>query len=139
MTIGQVVSNRFATPMNRQLKHREISRQLRAEITTGRFAPAGRLPAEKKLVERFHVSRPTIARALRDLQDEGLVERRAGSGTWQRNQAAGSTGTRQLGLLIPHPGATDIFEIIGGELAGLARTHEYSLPGGNDAAFSPTG
>jgi len=123
-------------PKNRQLKHREISRQLRAEITTGKFAPAGRLPAEKQLVERFRVSRPTVARALRDLQDEGLVERRAGSGTWQRNPAARSARVRQLGLLIPNLGTTDIFEVIGGELSALARTHDYSLPGGNDATVS---
>src|SRR3954454_16530828 len=40
---------------------------------------------------------------------------------------------RQLGLLIPGLGTTEIFEVICGELAGLARVHEYSLIWGGGA------
>jgi LacI family transcriptional regulator len=40
---------------------------------------------------------------------------------------------RQLGLLIPGLGTTEIFEVICGELAGLARVHEYSLIWGGSA------
>jgi signal transduction histidine kinase len=41
--------------------------------------------------------------------------------------SAPATAHRQLGLLIPGLGTTEIFEVICGELAGLARVHEYSL------------
>lgn len=110
-------------------KHREISRQLRHEIQQGRFGPAGRLPSETQLVDRFQVSRPTVARALRDLQEQGLIERRAGAGTFVRSDApcSAAVGTRQLGLLIPGLGATEIFEVICGELASLARVRDYNL------------
>src|SRR5437762_1290643 len=101
-------------------KHRQISRQLLAEIAAGKYAPSGRLPSEAQLVERFGVSRPTVARALRDLQDQGLVERRVGSGSYVRSPASPPVA-RQLGLLIPGLGTTEIFEVICGELAGLAR------------------
>jgi DNA-binding GntR family transcriptional regulator len=57
-------------------KHHQISQALLAEIASGKYAPSGRLPSEAQLVERFGVSRPTVARALRDLQDQGLVVRR---------------------------------------------------------------
>ena len=71
-------------------------------------------------MDRFGVSRPTVARALRDLQDRGLVERRVGSDSFVR--AAGPVEvTRQFGLLITGLGTTEIFDIICGELAGLAR------------------
>ncbi|MEI6870940.1 MAG: GntR family transcriptional regulator [Verrucomicrobiota bacterium] len=108
-------------------KHRVVSRQLQAEISAGKYAAGGKLPSEAQLVERFAVSRPTVDRALRDLQSEGLIERRAGSGSYVRNVPLGGGGTRQLGLLIPGLGTTEIFELICGELASLARVHEYSL------------
>ena len=55
-------------------KHDTISQELRAEIACGRYEASGRLPSEAQFVERFGVSRPTIARALRDLQAEGLIQ-----------------------------------------------------------------
>ena len=115
--------------MAREPKHREISRQLSSEIQEGRFGPGGRLPSESQLVARFAVSRPTVARALRDLQEQGLIERRVGAGTYVRSDSpqSAAVGSRQLGLLIPGLGATEIFEVICGELASLARVHDYNL------------
>ncbi len=109
-------------------KHRDISRQLLSEIANGKYGPSERLPSEAQLVERFGVSRPTIGRALRDLQAEGLIERRAGSGTYVRQQPGMiPRGVRQLGLLIPGLGGIEIFGRICGELASVARSHEYTL------------
>jgi len=70
-----------------------------------------------------------VARALRDLQECGLIERRVGAGTFVCSDApaASTAGTRQLGLLIPGLGSTEIFEVICGELASLARVQDYSL------------
>ena len=110
-------------------KHRDISRQLRADIAAGRYAAGARLPSEPQLVKRFGVSRPTVGRALLDLQNEGLIERRAGSGTYVKGNAPvqAASSTRQLGLLIPGLDTTEIFQLICGELASLARVHDYSL------------
>ena len=107
-------------------KHSRISQDLLAEIASGKYAPSGRLPSEAQLVQRFGVSRPTVARALRDLQDRGLVERRVGSGSYVRGPGPVEVH-RQFGLLIPGLGTTEIFEVICGELAGLARVHGYGL------------
>ncbi len=112
-------------------KHHQISRAILAEIASGKYAPSGRLPSEAQLVERFGVSRPTVARALRDLQDQGLVERRVGSGSFVR-QPGSPEAIRQLGLLIPGLGRTEIFEVICGELAGLARARGYGLLWGGE-------
>ena len=109
-------------------KHRQISRELMTEIAAGRYAPAGRLPSESQLVARFGASRPTVARALRDLQEQGLIERRVGSGSFVSRRAPAAPGAlRQLGLLTPGLGTTEFFEAVCGELAGLARVHEYGL------------
>jgi DNA-binding LacI/PurR family transcriptional regulator len=126
--------------MTLEPKHRQISRQLLTEIAAGKYAPSGRLPSEAQLVERFKVSRPTVGRALRDLQDQGLIERRVGSGSFVRRPDSGASAggaQRQLGLLIPGLGTTEIFEVICGELAGLARVHEYGLLWGSGARARP--
>src|SRR3954463_7291255 len=100
-------------------KHLEISRALLAAIAAGKYSDSDRLPSEAQLVKRFKVSRPTVARALRDLIAEGIIERRAGSGTYLRNKSNVRFTTRQIGLLIPGLGTTEIFEIICGELANF--------------------
>jgi DNA-binding LacI/PurR family transcriptional regulator len=110
-------------------KHSEVSRQLRAEIASGKFGVEGRLPSEAQLVKRFAVSRPTIGQALRSLEAEGLVTRRAGSGTYVRagSERGQPIQGRLLALLIPDLGNTEIFQLICGEIASLARVHDYSL------------
>lgn len=108
-------------------KHMEISQYLLAEIASGKYASSGRLPSELQLVKQFKVSRPTVARALRDLTAEGVIERKAGSGSYVRDKSSVPSITRQIGLLIPGLGTTEIFEIICGELASLGRRSEYSL------------
>ena len=61
-------------------KHREIYQALLKEILDGAYDSIQRLPSEAQLVRRFGVSRPTASRALRDLQSEGVIERRLGAG-----------------------------------------------------------
>ena len=108
-------------------KHETVSQELRVEIVAGAFAPSGKLPSEAQLVERFGVSRPTVARALRDLQAEGLIERRAGAGTFVLGDSPTDAQTQVLGLLVPERGTTEIFEAICGELGALARVHGFGL------------
>ncbi len=129
--------------MGKELHHLRVSRELLAEIAAGRYGQAGRLPSEAQLVARFGVSRPTVGRALRDLQDQGLIDRRAGSGTFVRSGSAPACAAapRELGLLIPGLGTTEIFEVICGELAGLARVHDQLLlwGGGSHPRLDPRG
>lgn len=113
--------------MSENLKHSLISRYLEAEIAAGKFANGARLPSESQLVKQFKVSRPTVARALRDLGDKGLIDRRAGSGTYLRSATAQKTSTRSFGLLVPGLQSTEIFQIICGEIASLARGQDYGL------------
>jgi DNA-binding LacI/PurR family transcriptional regulator len=115
--------------MTTKSKHSEISRHLETEIASGKYGDGSRLPSEVQLVKQFNVSRPTVARALRDLEAKSLIERRAGSGTYVRNTspAAGRLNSRTLGLLVPGLATTEIFQIICGEIASLARVQDYGL------------
>lgn len=108
-------------------KHKEISRHLAAEIAAGKYAKGARLPSEAQLVKQFKVSRPTVGRAFRQLEQDELIERRAGSGTYVRNSSPARTNSRTLGLLVPGLATTEIFQIICGEIASLARVQDYGL------------
>jgi LacI family transcriptional regulator len=113
--------------MKNKPKHHEISSYLQTEIAAGRYGEGARLPSEVQLVKQFSVSRPTVARALRDLEAQGMIERRAGSGTYVRTNIQRNTTSRILGLLVPGLASTEIFQIICGEIASLARVNEYGL------------
>ena len=104
-------------------KHRQIYSALWKEIQSGLLKRGDRLPSEAELVRRFGASRITVGRAVRDLQAAGLVERRAGSGSFVR--APQAAGALSFGLLIPDLGETEIFEPIcqGMMSSPLAREH----------------
>lgn len=109
-------------------RYSEIAQTLREEVLTGRFGADGRMPSEAQLVKRFGVSRPTIARALRSLSGEGLIERRAGSGSFVKSGSSKAAArSNLLALLVPSLGNTEIFQLICGEIASLARVHNYGL------------
>jgi GntR family transcriptional regulator len=61
-----------------------IHNALREEILDGRPGPGRKMPPERELCERFDVSRITVRHAMRLLQEQGLVERQAGRGTFVR-------------------------------------------------------
>lgn len=113
--------------MSKRPKHRDISESLSAAIAGGKYAPGDRLPSEAQLVQQFNVSRPTVGRALRQLAQDGLIERRAGSGTYARDPDSARPSAQTLGLLVPGLGSTEIFQIICGEIASLARVKNYGL------------
>lgn len=55
---------------------------LKEGLSHGQWPPGGLMPSEAELVARFGVSRMTVTRALRELQNEGLVTRVQGVGTF---------------------------------------------------------
>jgi GntR family transcriptional regulator len=59
--------------------------ELRKAITGGTFRPGSQLPTEAELCEILGVSRTVVREALRVLEDDGLVARRHGVGTFVRN------------------------------------------------------
>lgn len=62
-------------------KARRVYMFLREDITNGLHAANSWLPGEQKLAATYEVSRVTVRRALDALCAEGLVKRKAGSGT----------------------------------------------------------
>ncbi len=68
-------------PSNR-IGSSEVAGILRNEIASGLLAAHDRLPSERVLAQTYNVARGTIREALGRLESQGLVEVRAGSGTY---------------------------------------------------------
>jgi len=66
----------------RTLPYATIKAALRKRIAQGGWQPGVRLPSERELVQTFGCARMTVHRALRELEEEGLIERRQGSGSY---------------------------------------------------------
>ncbi|MBI2690201.1 MAG: GntR family transcriptional regulator [Acidobacteria bacterium] len=106
-------------------KYQKILLELKRAIVNREFKPGEKLPSEMQLAETFSTSRLTVARALKELQSQGLIDRRAGSGTYVRepDRAQGHV----FGLLIPGLGETEIFEPICQGMARAGRAGRHAL------------
>jgi GntR family transcriptional regulator len=62
-------------------RYQELADELRAEILRGEYPDPSQFPTENALCTRYGVSRFTVREALRALQNEGLIQRKRGSGT----------------------------------------------------------
>lgn len=60
----------------------KIHDQLKKDIDEHRWAIGERLPSERDLADQFAVSRMTLRQAVSLLVEEGVLERRVGSGTF---------------------------------------------------------
>ncbi|MCV2357211.1 histidine utilization repressor [Paucibacter sp. B2R-40] len=60
----------------------KVKNHLRERIASGHWVAGDLLPSEAELVALFEVSRMTVNRALRELSQEGLIERLQGVGTF---------------------------------------------------------
>ncbi|MDL2258183.1 FadR family transcriptional regulator [Eubacteriales bacterium OttesenSCG-928-K08] len=57
-----------------------IYEQIRDKILSGEIKPSDKLPSERKLIDMFQRSRPTIRESLRMLENSGLIKIIPGSG-----------------------------------------------------------
>ncbi|HVX44350.1 MAG TPA: GntR family transcriptional regulator [Mycobacteriales bacterium] len=62
--------------------HAQLANQLERRILSGAWTPGAAMPSESALCAQYRISRITVRRALNDLENEGLVERVRGRGTF---------------------------------------------------------
>lgn len=120
--------------VHKQAKYLDIVESLRKDLGSGRYRPGARLPSEAELVRKFGVSRMTVVKAVQQLQQEGLLHRRPGSGSFAKAEVPNEAGT--FGLLIPDLGTTEIFEPICRGMMRSPSIRSHSLSWGNALASS---
>ncbi len=112
----------------------KVKRFLKEELSRGRWAPGALMPSEADLVGQFGVSRMTANRALRELQQEGLVERVQGVGTFaaQLHRVSSTLTIRDLHGEIAERGHRHHAEvhIVRAERAGAALAQRLALDEG---------
>lgn len=64
----------------------KIHNQIKRDIENHVYQVGDRIPAERQLAVKFGVSRMTLRQAIKTLEDEGILERRLGSGTYVASQ-----------------------------------------------------
>lgn len=110
------------------LKYKEIAMLLRQQILAGIYPPDALLPTEQQLCNVHGVSRQTIRAALQCLADEGLIQRRQGSGSRVLNpQDAPPPPQRTVAII-----TTNITDYI---FPGVLREAEAVLSGNNCVAM----
>ena len=80
-------------------KYLQVADILRREIAEGIFRDGDKLTTEEELRFRFRVSRQTVLQAIAQLEDDGLVDRRRGSGTYVRHGPRKRQGLLRIGVL----------------------------------------
>lgn len=74
----------------------QVIEHLKRDIEAGLFQQHQRLPSEAKLAEQLGVSRETLREALRVLEEEKVIFRKHGVGTFVRSQPMVRSGIEQL-------------------------------------------
>lgn len=69
----------------RKLKYLTVKDALLQDIRAGELNESEVLPSERELCERFGVSRVTVRKAVEELEEEGVIYRFQGKGTFVKN------------------------------------------------------
>lgn len=78
------------------VSYRDIKADVMSRISRGEWRPGGQIPNEADLAETYGCARATVNRAMRELAEEGVLDRRRKSGTRVR-----ATPLRHARLDIP--------------------------------------
>lgn len=98
---------------SRQITYRDIKADILGRITRGEWGPDTLLPNEVDIAAEYGCARTTVNRALRELAEDGVVERKRKAGTRVR-----ASPIRQARFEIP---------VVGREIAGLGAQYRYAL------------
>src|SRR3954462_11788212 len=89
---------------------RQIYRQIREAIVSGRPARGDRLPPTRELARRLDVSRNTVSVAYEWLVAEGLLSGRKGAGSFVEGDVLATPVSRRAAVAIRHRTVWDTFD-----------------------------
>lgn len=115
----------------------QLMQQIRHGVETGALRAGERLPTIRRLAEELVINPNTVVRAYRELQHEGVVELRQGSGAYvgqtvvERGRVM-TKATRLVGSAIERLAALGLSEeeirrIVENELAVARRGHDAEM------------
>lgn len=106
-----------------ELLYKKIYHFIKEQIASGRLQIGDRLPTEKELSEQFSVSRITSKRALVELEQEGLITRSRGKGSFvAEKQVKSPEANEDLLLILPFASDYELGDYAKGIMTSLAET-----------------
>lgn len=72
-------------------KYEIVTEYLRKKIREGQLKPGDKVPSENALTNKFGLSRDTVRRGFKVLEESGILERRRGSGTYVSDKKTGGS------------------------------------------------
>lgn len=100
-------------PIRRSKLYQGIVQQIEELLERGELKPGDQLPPERTLAEQFEVSRASVREALRTLELLGVVETRAGGGTFVRRVAPDDLARPLHSLIARGHALPDVIEFRG--------------------------
>ncbi len=116
-------------------KSEVVYESLKVRINAGEFNTSLRLPSEQTLAMYYGCSRPTLRKALDMLEDDRVIVRKQGSGSFLLSEGLDANRASEIperkrgmfGVLFPSLGENYVFDIIRGDLSRALLQRECSL------------
>lgn len=109
-----------------------VVRQIELLILRGILHPGERLPPERELSERLGVSRPSLREAVAELQTQGLLTSRAGSGIYVADVLGSAFSPALTRLFSTHRDAVSDYIAFRRDMEGLAAERAARLGSDSD-------
>ncbi len=103
--------------------HVQLLDELRHRIMTGVFKPHDRVPGEWELVEGLGISRATVQKAWQIAQEEGLLYRIPGKGTYIADRRDSENTRVAVGFMIPEYRSIFAMQMLSGAERVLRKHH----------------
>lgn len=109
-----------------------VMRQIELLILRGILRPGERLPSERELAERMGVSRPSLREAISNLQEQGLLTAKAGSGIYVAEVLGSAFSPSLIRLFGNHDEAVFDYLSFRRDMEGLAAERAARLGSDSD-------
>jgi len=109
-----------------------VVRQIELLILRGILRPGERLPSERELAERMGVSRPSLREAVSQLQKQGLLTSKAGSGIYVAEVLGSAFSPALIQLFSSHEEAVFDYLSFRRDMEGLAAERAARLGSDSD-------
>lgn len=109
-----------------------VVRQIELLILRGILRPGERLPSERELAERMGVSRPSLRDAISNLQEQGLLTPKAGSGIYVAEVLGSAFSPALIRLFSSHDEAVFDYLSFRRDMEGLAAERAARLGSDSD-------
>ncbi len=122
------------TPIHAEKLSNAVVDQIEKLILRGILRPSERLPSERDLSERLGVSRPSLREALSELEERGLIQRKAGAGIFVSEITAAAFSLPLIDLFSRHDEAVFDYLAFRRDMEGLAAERAARLGSETDLA-----